>query len=612
MMLQEIGRWVDGSPSAFQHFQNATLTQLPGNAKKLRNSSCMAMILENLAHPFWTKISCSAKLQETLFCSVREPTLQTCVTYGICGTKNKQPIGLKLNTQSCGPHHILQNKTCYHFKWLSVRVSNLVHLPKLCKGTGNTSSIHPAGKFLFILKSTSLQSLTVLNMSSQKYLHRIVYEKELNTYRTEVKKIKQGDASGFFACEVQAQKEKVGLNVVELENRRYLSSYILYQRILDHTHGHTGKPRKFCKNLCPKDKQLVHKLEALSRIVCHGLVYRNGIKLCHIVLTFDSVINMKPEDNTILHCNNNHRCLKESILSKCDHPFQIPCTPDKTECYNISDICTYRLSEHNYLIPCRAGGHLQSCEDFQCNAMFKCPMSYCIPWAYVCDNKWDCPNGDDENYAPVCNGSCTSMFKCQNTDHVCLELRAVCDGIPDCPLMDDEFLCVLHRTQCPNECVCLALGIRCSGVAFVLTAGNLPFIFVHISNTKSLQVKTLFTHVFSRPLIVLFLNCSISAVCQRLSNNYTSFIDLSDNNIFEMTKHCFYLPMINTLLLDRNKIQVLKSHFIDNLRKLQFLSLSDNPVTILPDGAFAHAEIKVLKLEFISFQKIQFSDLKMH
>ena len=32
-----------------------------------------------------------------------------------------------------------------------------------------------------------------------------------------------------------------------------------------------------------------------------------------------------------------------------------------------------------------------------CNMRFKCELAYCIPWNYVCNGRWDCPNGEDEN-----------------------------------------------------------------------------------------------------------------------------------------------------------------------------------------------------------------------
>ena len=41
---------------------------------------------------------------------------------------------------------------------------------------------------------------------------------------------------------------------------------------------------------------------------------------------------------------------------------------------------------------------------------FKCPRYYCIPWALVCDGKYYCPYGYDEQQSCF-NRSCSSLFK---------------------------------------------------------------------------------------------------------------------------------------------------------------------------------------------------------
>ena len=86
-----------------------------------------------------------------------------------------------------------------------------------------------------------------------------------------------------------------------------------------------------------------------------------------------------------------------NIYFNCFHKNQIPCRAGHPRYYDISEICTYRLNSMNQLIPCKTGEHLQNCRDFECNMMFKCPKYYCIPWEYVCDEKWDCPYGNDED-----------------------------------------------------------------------------------------------------------------------------------------------------------------------------------------------------------------------
>ena len=88
------------------------------------------------------------------------------------------------------------------------------------------------------------------------------------------------------------------------------------------------------------------------------------------------------------------------------------------KCYEISEICNYKLDSMNHLHPCRNGEHLQNCRMFECNMMYKCPRYHCIPWYYICDGKWDCPGGYDESTIQNCGSDrlCANLFKCKNSE----------------------------------------------------------------------------------------------------------------------------------------------------------------------------------------------------
>ena len=100
---------------------------------------------------------------------------------------------------------------------------------------------------------------------------------------------------------------------------------------------------------------------------------------------------------------------------KCLNPGELPCGRKHYECFNITSMCIYQLNRDNYLIPCKNGRHLEHCQTFMCDSMLKCTTVYCIPWSYVCNGRWDCPQGDDES---SCNNlkACKNMFHCKNTN----------------------------------------------------------------------------------------------------------------------------------------------------------------------------------------------------
>ena len=76
--------------------------------------------------------------------------------------------------------------------------------------------------------------------------------------------------------------------------------------------------------------------------------------------------------------------------------------------FNLLDVCLYKLDRYNEMIPHRKDDHLGNCENFESDITFKCPAYYYIIWSYVCDGKWDCPNGEEE----LKNNICITDYKC--------------------------------------------------------------------------------------------------------------------------------------------------------------------------------------------------------
>ena len=252
-------------------------------------------------------------------------------------------------------------------------------------------------------------------------------------------------------------------------------------------------------------------------------------------LVFDCGANR--EDEPILMS-----LLVNKTYSSCAQPYMISCMEGHSKCYYLRDICTYRLDIYHHMIPCRNGGHLEYCKNFECNMMVKCFVSYCIPWSHVCDEKWNCPEGDNEFNNPVCTGDqqCVHMFKCRNRKHTCLHIGNMCDGNMDCPLGDDEYLCELKNMKCPLNCNCLVLAIQCSSVLelMIKTQNQYPFLSVCMFNTSVDSLLNL-DDILEFVLVLKLLRNSLREICNILLLRYILVLDVRYNCSKRILNSCF-------------------------------------------------------------------------
>lgn len=204
--------------------------------------------------------------------------------------------------------------------------------------------------------------------------------------------------------------------------------------------------------------------------------------------------------------------------------------------------CLYEFDRYGFQIGCRDVTHLIGCEDFECpqRDYVKCSNSYCIPWRYICDGKWDCIMGDDE--VGCARYVCPGQYKCLNQSS-CILLHQLCDGHRQCPMGDDEWFCDL---QCPQNCDCIGQSVNCQ-------SANLTFL---PSNFISKSVRKL--------------DLSFNKLGPNLSSSdFSTFHDLGE------------------LILHHNGIEVLIPRKFHALRNLYRLDLSNNQIHSVKRGAFA-------------------------
>ena len=276
----------------------------------------------------------------------------------------------------------------------------------------------------------------------------------------------------------------------------------------------------------------------------------------------------------------------------CSEPNMLPCKVNHPRCYHIFEICTYKLNNMNILVPCRTGEHLQYCKEFQCNMMFKCQNSYCIPWGYVCNKRWDCPNGEDE-ILDRCQQyeykHCRFMFKCRRSTR-CVHLGDLCDNKKDCPSGDDEFFCTLNYLVCPKGCFCLTLAITCAHLTDISgLPPSLPFYILNLHNFEEDMIINLLP-MFKIIRDVTLKKSSVKTICIKYSIwEYTLFLEASFNTITEISSYCFGKAfLLRFINLGNNKIANVQRNAFSNLPKLYYLNLVNNLLSELHPNMVRH------------------------
>ena len=290
----------------------------------------------------------------------------------------------------------------------------------------------------------------------------------------------------------------------------------------------------------------------------------------------------------------------------CQNKGQLSCNKRQNYCFDLSDICVYRLNKNNVLIPCKSGEHIINCSNIQCNMKFKCPGYYCIPWSYVCDGKWDCPGGYDEAKEKRCgtNRYCKNMFKCTNSQK-CIHVGDVCDSFKDCPAEEDKHMCSLIGSTCIPPCTCLGLEILCYNVNSELYLTSfLPYNALFLSFCNLVFLEHLLK-LIKQPVLLSLKYNKLRSVCHNLPIlSKTLVLNLGFNQIIHVSRKCFKNGFqIITVKLNNNLISIFKRAVLFQLLNLEYLDLSDNFITNIfcdSHGIVSNIKIVVIKNNTLS------------
>ena len=625
--------------------------------------TCTSMLLSNLAEPVWVFIPCSVSLLNVVVC-VKDKNIKN---------NNSYTLNIAENSHICLKQYLKIDEKCYKLSWVSGNSS--IPLRDICEkyekqvNSYQRSILEKAlnlvsqkGQFPPILALNSDRSkMKISKLTYKKYLGQLYFSSEY---------VSSFEAEGFFLCNVKTYDVIFGSNLFPCTAGGYISYEYVCDGLIDCPNDISDEKDIFCvkygkenKLVNSEDYSRNHKCSNLYLLTIHGTCQKYSalegtLNQLSITTTFTKNINrnltyVKCRNGTIdtivytdifgdvndwpyrpppiipvpamCTTDNDLHGVNTSIIpvpaSRCNKPDEIPCQDGSFKCFRLQDTCLYNISTYGTLSFCRNGGHLDNCVYYECDTMFKCQSSYCVPWSYVCDGKWDCPHGFDESFKHVCtsNETCLAMYKCFKSSRKCLHIQNVCDGHADCPYGDDESMCELDQIECPPQCTCLLLAIECvnRSTKLDLKYHNFPHISVYISNTIINSLQFIF-HKFNTCLLFKAPRNNLKHICSLSSNKMLFYLSLSHNLIDNIVKNCFAgLPVLRHLRLDNNCIVVISFGSFNNLSHLQSLNISNNPLVKIPNAMLKHTSqfeilyaLNTIPKDF-SVNSLQCSSLKL-
>ncbi len=576
--------------------------------------NCTLVVLINLADAYFAKVNCQRNLLVHVMCTGGKPHMNRHKEF------DPNPV-----PYFCHSAHFLKQKMCFNFEWLPTPHEALL----LC--------VHPK-QFSYVFQSVQATRMPSFKFNNSGTIAVTKYDNFVN-YSTTHKRNET-----FCIRNTEVRNSKLGGNVLNCSETfntaamRYLHIGSLSGGAEACFSGEKGKEAAHSSE-CEASVNITMKCRYLTqtdgRKVCSPLFSAQNKGQCEIYLNLKSNLTSTEEHSKpvkIFQCKNTKHipmalvddliedCMAEgddekilkSMLQKkayhiCALQSQIPCREGHSRCFNVSEICQYRLNSIGHLFPCRTGEHMHNCTHFECNKMFKCYKSHCIPWEYTCNGRWDCIDGLDESVKQVCGSTrlCKHLYLCKSSQ-ICIHLDTVCDNQVNCPHGEDEELCDLKQVFCPKVCQCVAYAVHCVRLQFSdWSFAFASFLFLNLK--KSLIRTKLVT-----PNIVTFHICEslfhADNLCFWMDHvtklHYLSVVLTTVDNL---QPHCFAKAkqLAFVKILNANMSQI-DNYVFSSLAHLRHINLSSNPIKWISDMAFQGLP----KLHTLSLLDVVISDIK--
>lgn len=552
---------------------------------------CTALFLAfNLAHHQWIDIACYEMVKTTLVCEAEEKILPN------------TNFGFYPAHKSCGPSEFRKEDNCFSFLWLN-QSSEQSFLHLCHRQTLEPHIWKDISYFSFVFDAVGEIRFSVIAQSQHPYAGREIhtYERIWLIYLTHQNQ-SVGISNLYHVCEgkVKPTRAKKGILFACFQGQMIASSFVI--------DGYNDCPRgdtdlKSNDEICPIQGVPCPQRCNNKNCSCSPIHYKSFHGTCKTfipkTIQEESNSSMIPDNKKTksVNCSKPQASTKEKLQhcpqqtnkapnDPCLVPGQLPCSFGDSLCYNISDICIYKLNYLMQLIPCYTGSHLQNCLHFECNVHFQCPSFYCIPWFYVYDGVWNCPYGLDEHSVHSCGTArtCKNMLRCRKSQ-LCVLVSDVCDGKASCPLKDDELLCQISNFECPAECICLNLAIFCQETT-TTTFDSYASYYIINSSLEQLHIALGYQRVMRLHCVgsLLVEMCGTTSLLPSLTH-----VNFAFNKIAKLSQNCFNnLHTIHHIIFKGNVLGWIEDKSFQNIQEIGKVDVSHNNIVNLSSLVFSN------------------------
>ncbi len=344
---------------------------------------CTMMLFTNLVHPEWISVRCDEKILGDVICSVQTP--QIIISTGT--NKSTDEVNF-----ACSSFQLLKYKQCFLLLWdcggsdFSRCCLNAEQIP---------FQITNISELYFVLKASSTMISPVLSVRQNRtdFITKFTYKRNTETY-TISQNNDTKETYGFHFCTTDRKELQSSSALFQCPDGPYFSSLYLCDGTIDCIETQSDETNCTCELQFLGPTCMILSIPNKTQ-VCSTLYYTTHNYSCQKFSEMEHKSSRTVPTSEVFNCGHGQEidalllndlvpdcgpnaedeimlvfALVNTTGAECANPNQLPCSPGHPLCCNSSNICTFRFDQFDHLLPCRNGGHLKSCTEFECNMMF--------------------------------------------------------------------------------------------------------------------------------------------------------------------------------------------------------------------------------------------------